>query len=63
RATSPDAQGAKFARLVPIPSSDYPTPAERPKNSQLDCTKLTAAFDCSLPEWKTSVAAVMRALK
>ncbi len=63
RAMSPAAQGIKFARLVPIPSSDYPTPAERPKNSQLDCTKLARKFDCSLPKWKTSVAAVMRTLK
>ena len=57
------AQGMKFARLVPIPSSEYPTPADRPKNSQLDCAKLAREFGCSLPEWKTSLAAVMRALK
>jgi dTDP-4-dehydrorhamnose reductase len=63
RAMSAAAQGTTFARLVPIASSDYPTPAERPKNSLLDCAKLAREFDCSLPEWKTSVAAVMRALK
>lgn len=63
RAKSAAAQGTTFARLVPIPSSDYPTPAERPKNSQLDCAKLAREFDCRLPEWKTSMAAVMRALK
>ena len=63
RAMSPAGQGTKFAHLVAIPSSDYPTPAERPKNSQLDCTKVAREFDCKLPEWKASVAAVMRALK
>lgn len=63
RATSAAGQGTKFARLVAIPSSDYPTPAERPKNSQLDCTKLAREFGCSLPEWKTSLVPVMRALK
>jgi len=63
RAVSAAAQGTKFARLVPIPSSEYPTPAERPKNSQLDCAKLAREFDCKLPEWKTSLAAVMRTLK
>jgi dTDP-4-dehydrorhamnose reductase len=63
RAKSAAAQGAKFAHLVPIPSSDYPTPAERPKNSQLNCTKLAREFGCELPEWKTSLTAVMRALK
>jgi dTDP-4-dehydrorhamnose reductase len=63
RALSAAGQGTKFARLVPIPSSDYPTPAERPKNSRLDCGRLAREFNCSLPEWKTSTAAVMRALK
>ena len=63
RSLSAAGQGTKFARLVPIPSSDYPTPAERPKNSVLNCAKLAREFGCGLPEWKTSVAAVMRALK
>lgn len=63
RAKSAAAHGTTFARLIAIPSSDYPTPAERPKNSQLNCAKVAREFDCSLPEWKASVAAVMRALK
>jgi dTDP-4-dehydrorhamnose reductase len=63
RAKSATAEGTTFARLIAIPSSDYPTPAERPKNSQLNCARVAREFDCSLPEWKTSVAAVMRALK
>jgi dTDP-4-dehydrorhamnose reductase len=63
RAKSAAAQGVKFAHLLPIPSSDYPTPAERPKNSQLNCAKLARDFGCELPEWKTSVAAAMRTLK
>lgn len=63
RAASAAGKGTKFAQLVPIASSDYPTPAERPKNSQLDCGKLAREFDCRLPEWKASLAAVMRALK
>lgn len=63
RAKSATAQETMFARLIAIPSSDYPTPAERPKNSQLNCAKVAREFDCSLPEWETSVAAVMRALK
>ncbi|MES2220813.1 MAG: sugar nucleotide-binding protein, partial [Acidobacteriota bacterium] len=63
RAASAAAQGTKFARLMAIPSSEYPTPAERPKNSQLDCTKLAREFDCKLPDWKKSAAAVMRTLR
>jgi dTDP-4-dehydrorhamnose reductase len=38
-------------RLVPIPSSDYPTPARRPLNSRLDSGKLARVFGIRLPDW------------
>jgi len=38
-----------------IPTSDYPTPAQRPLNSRLDTGKLQAAFGLSLPEWSSGV--------
>lgn len=47
-----------FARLVPISTAEYPTPAARPKNSQLDCSKLALGFNCRLPEWKVSLGTV-----
>ena len=50
----------KFACLVPIPTSEYPTPAARPKNSRLDCGKLENIFAVRLPDWKISLTAVMR---
>jgi dTDP-4-dehydrorhamnose reductase len=37
--------------LLPIPSSDYPTPARRPLNSRLDNTKLARVFGVRLPDW------------
>jgi dTDP-4-dehydrorhamnose reductase len=42
--------------LQPIPSSAYPTPAARPKNSRLDTGKLRAAFGLTLPAWQRGVA-------
>src|SRR5579871_4507759 len=36
--------GVKLARLVPISSSAYPTPARRPANSRLDCSRLKDVF-------------------
>jgi len=39
-----------------IPSSDYPTPAQRPAYSVLDGKKLQAVFDVSLPHWGTALA-------
>ncbi len=42
------------ARVQHIPSSDYPTPAPRPANSRLDCSRL-AGLGISLPDWRASV--------
>lgn len=55
-AMRPDAQ---FARLVPVSSSEYPTPARRPANSRLDCSRLQEVFGVSLPPWEQSAAAVV----
>ncbi len=38
-----------------IPTSAYPTPAQRPLNSRLDTRRLQAAFDLVLPHWQTGV--------
>jgi len=45
------AQGKPCANLVPIPSSDYPTPAQRPLNSRLDCSRLQREWNVSQPDW------------
>ncbi|MCE2690644.1 MAG: dTDP-4-dehydrorhamnose reductase [Rubrivivax sp.] len=39
----------------PIPTSDYPTPAQRPLNSRLDTFKLRHAFGLHLPPWQQGV--------
>ncbi len=46
----------KIEEASAIPSSDYPTPAARPLNSRLDCSKLQRTFDVTLPDWKDAVA-------
>ncbi len=38
-----------------VPTSGYPTPAARPLNSRLDCTKLRQAFGLHLPPWQAGV--------
>lgn len=48
-----------LAKVVPIPTSDYPTPAARPQNSRLCNDKLKNAFGVTLPQWRTSLGAVM----
>lgn len=43
------------SRLVPIPSSGYPTPARRPLNSRLDNGKLARVFGLRLPDWRDAL--------
>jgi dTDP-4-dehydrorhamnose reductase len=47
--------GGPVAEVQPIPTSAYPTPARRPANSRLDCTKLAAAHGVRLPPWPQSL--------
>jgi dTDP-4-dehydrorhamnose reductase len=47
------------AKVVPIPTSEYPTPAARPQNSRLCNDKLKNTFGVMLPPWRESLAAVM----
>lgn len=48
-------QGKPCANLLPIPSSDYPTPAARPLNSRLDCRRLQQEWGVSQPDWQTAL--------
>lgn len=43
------------AELLPIPSSDYPTPAPRPLNSRLDCRLLQQQWQVSQPDWQDAL--------
>lgn len=47
--------GGPAAEVDPIRSADYPTPAQRPANSQLDCSKLEQTFGLRLPPWQEGV--------
>ena len=49
------AAGKPCARLLPIPSSDYPTPARRPLNSCLDGTRLAHDWNLRLADWRQSL--------
>lgn len=45
------AQGLPCAELLPIASSEYPTPAQRPLNSRLDCSRLAREWQVTQPHW------------
>ncbi|NDR55562.1 dTDP-4-dehydrorhamnose reductase [Aliiruegeria sabulilitoris] len=69
----PDASWADFAREIfaqagvdcaveDIPTSAYPTPAARPLNSRLDCSRLTRTHGIEPPNWKAALAEVLSEL-
>lgn len=45
--------------VEPIPTSAYPTPAKRPLNSRLNCSKLHTVFGITLPTWQQGLAQAM----
>lgn len=71
---APDVSWADFAReifaqaglaveVVDIPTADYPTPAQRPLNSRLDCGKIMRDFGIERPDWRAGLAAVLKELR
>jgi len=49
-------------KLTAISSSKYPTPARRPLNSRLTCSKIMDRFGVVLPEWQAAVPFVLSLL-
>lgn len=47
--------GGAAAKVEPIGTADYPTPARRPANSRLDTTLFTKTFNHRLPSWQSGV--------
>ena len=47
---------AAAPKLIPIPTSEYPLPATRPRNSCLSNEKLARTFGLALPSWEESLA-------
>lgn len=55
--------GLDPARVHPITTAEYPTPARRPANSRLDTTRLRSTFGVALPAWSEGVREVVHALR
>ena len=49
------AEGKACAELEGIPASDYPTPAKRPLNSRLDCSRLQQQWHVGQPQWREAL--------
>ncbi|MGC3028696.1 dTDP-4-dehydrorhamnose reductase [Burkholderia sp. DN3021] len=49
------AMGARAPKIVPIPSSEYPTLAKRPVNSRMALGKLDEVFGLRMPSWEDAL--------
>ena len=51
--------GGPTADVVPIPSSDYPTPAKRPSNSLLSHSAIRAAYGIEPRPWQAALSDIL----
>ena len=51
------------AEVQPITTADYPTPAERPSYSLLNCTATRAALDLNGEHWRQALKTVLQQAK
>jgi len=54
--------GFTVPNLVPIKTSEFPRPAQRPANSRLSCQRLEQTFGVTLPAWEDALALVLETL-
>lgn len=52
----------KVRELVPIPTSGFPSPAARPGNSRLECSRVRERFELHLPDWRVGLQLVLEEL-
>ena len=70
---APTVSWADFARAIfsaadknvtvsDIPTSDYPTPAQRPLRTRLDCARIERDFGIAQPDWQVDLGVVLNQL-
>ncbi len=52
----------RHPRVIAIATADYPTPAQRPANSRLDCRRFAQTFGFAAPPWTDEVDRTTRAI-
>jgi dTDP-4-dehydrorhamnose reductase len=56
------AQRRRCPRLKAIATADYPSPAKRPSNSRLDCSRIERTFQIERRPWRQSLDSVLEEL-
>ena len=54
--------GRARPKITAIATADWPTPARRPADSRLDCSRLTDVFGVRLPRWQPSLQRAVAAI-
>ena len=54
------AAGGPAVPVERITTAEFPTPASRPANSRLDCSKLAKTYAITLPDWRSSAGPCIR---
>ena len=62
-ATEIFAQAGKPMTIIPISTADYPTQAQRPLNSRMDCSLTEQAFGFPRPEWRRGLNTILKDLE
>jgi dTDP-4-dehydrorhamnose reductase len=57
----PNRNEQKVREIVPAHTSDFPTPAQRPLFSALDCSLFQSTFGIPLPSWEEDLQLAMAA--
>ena len=52
----------RSVEVIPITTAEYPTPARRPANSVLDCSRISELFDIQPRPWRESLKEVVSEL-
>ncbi|MEM8959579.1 MAG: dTDP-4-dehydrorhamnose reductase [Pseudomonadota bacterium] len=56
-------QTGQGPEIRPIATADWPTPARRPANSVLDCTKIREVYGLAQPDWRAGLRTVLADLR
>jgi dTDP-4-dehydrorhamnose reductase len=57
-----DFEELRALSVIPITTAEYPTPARRPADSTLDCSRLASQFGIKPRSWKAGLNATLRAI-
>ena len=56
-------QAGRTVTVIPITSTEYPTPAKRPLNSRMDCSTTNSTFGIQQPDWRIGLKKILEKME